>query len=41
MRREADFFEDQELVLVYVARRLRNALAVEKIFDGADLDYGR
>jgi hypothetical protein len=39
MRREPDFFGDQELVLVYVARRLRDALAIEKIFNGCVLDY--
>ncbi len=38
MRREPDFFHDQELVLVYVARRLKEALAVEKTF-GEALDY--
>jgi len=39
MRREPDFFGDQELVLVFVARRLKHALAVEKILDGAAVDY--
>jgi len=39
MRREPDFFGDQELVLIYMARRLRDALAVEKILDGCGLDY--
>ena len=39
MRREPDFFEDQELVLVYMARRLKDALAVEKLLDECGLDY--
>jgi hypothetical protein len=39
MRREPDFFGDQELVLIYVARRLKEALAVEKVFDADALDY--
>ena len=39
MRREPDFFEDQELVLVYMARRLKNALAVERILTDGGLDY--
>lgn len=40
MRREADFFEDQqELELVYMSRRLREALKIEKIFTDAGLDY--
>ncbi len=39
MRREPEFFEDQELVLVYMARRLKHALAVEKAFNEGSLDY--
>jgi len=39
MRRESDFFGNQALVLVYVARRLKEALALEKVLDAAGLDY--
>ena len=39
MRREPEFFGDQELVLVYMARRLKDALAVEKLLDESNLDY--
>jgi hypothetical protein len=39
MRREADFFGDTELVLVYMARRLKRALAVEKLLEEHGLDY--
>jgi hypothetical protein len=39
MRREPDFFGDEELALIYVARRLKDALAIEDIFDGCGLDY--
>jgi hypothetical protein len=39
MRREPEFFGDRELVLIYMARRLKHALAVEKIFDEVGLDY--
>jgi hypothetical protein len=39
VRREPDFFGDQELVLVYMARRLKDALAVEKIFEERGPDY--
>jgi hypothetical protein len=39
MRREPEFFGDQELVLVYMARRLKDALAVEKLLDESKLDY--
>jgi len=39
MRREPDFFGEEELTLVYLARRLKDALAVEQIFDASGLDY--
>ena len=40
MRREANFFDDQqELDLVYMSRRLREALKVEKLFTDAGIDY--
>jgi hypothetical protein len=40
MRREPDFFgEDVELVLVYVAKKLKEALAIENLFTESGLDY--
>ena len=39
MRREAEFFEDAELTLVYMARRLRDALKLEGLFTDAGIDY--
>lgn len=39
MRREPDFFGDQELVLVYIAKKLREALKLESLLTGAALDY--
>jgi len=39
VRREPDFFGEQELVLVFMARRLRDALAVERIFAECGMDY--
>jgi len=39
MRRDPEFFEDQELVLIYVARRLREAKALEGVLDAGGLDY--
>jgi len=39
MRREPEFFGEQELALVFMARRLKEALAVEKLFDERGLDY--
>ncbi len=39
MRREADFFEDRELELVYIAKRLRDALRLEKALTASGIDY--
>jgi hypothetical protein len=39
MRREPEFFGDQELNLVYMARRLKDALAVETIFEQNGVEY--
>lgn len=39
MRREPEFFGDKELVLIYIAKKLREAKAVESKFDEAGVDY--
>jgi hypothetical protein len=39
MRREEEHFGEQELVLVYIAKRLNEAKKVETLFDAAGLDY--
>ncbi len=39
MRRDSEFFNDQELELVYMSRRLREALKVEDLLTDAGLDY--
>jgi hypothetical protein len=39
MRREAEFFDEAELSLIYMARRLREALKLEKLLTGAGIDY--
>jgi hypothetical protein len=40
MRQAPDFFpEDVELVLVYIAKKLKEALAVEALFTESGLDY--
>jgi len=39
MRRETEFFGDAELDLIYMARRLRDALKLEKLLDEAGIDY--
>ncbi len=39
MRREPEFFGEQELLLVYIAKRLREALKLESLLTTAGLDY--
>ena len=40
MKQEAPFFEGKEPVLVYIAKKLKDALRLESVFDTAGLDYG-
>lgn len=39
MRRDPEFFGDAELDLIYMARRLRDALKIEKLLGEAEIDY--
>jgi hypothetical protein len=39
MRREPDFFGDQDLSLVYVAKKLKEALRLEQMLTDAGFDY--
>ena len=39
MRRDPDFFGEQELNLLYVARKLKEALSLEKLLTDAGVDY--
>jgi hypothetical protein len=39
MRREADFFGDRDMDLVYIAKKLREALRLESIFTESGVDY--
>ena len=39
MRREPDFFEEQELELVYIAKKLRTAKALEQLLTERSVDY--
>lgn len=40
MRQQPDFFQDDvELVLVYIAKKLKEALAVETLLTESGLDY--
>jgi hypothetical protein len=40
MKQEATFFEGREPELVYIAKRLRDALQIEQAFERAGLDFG-
>ena len=40
MRQDAAFFEGHDPVLVYIAKRLRDALRLESILTGAGVNYG-
>jgi hypothetical protein len=39
VRREAEFFGDVELALVYLARALRDALKLEELLTASGVDY--
>jgi hypothetical protein len=39
MRRDADFFGDREMDLVYIAKKLREALRLESAFTESGVDY--
>ncbi|MBZ5725529.1 MAG: hypothetical protein LAP87_11065 [Acidobacteriia bacterium] len=40
MKQEASYFEGKEPVLIYIAKKLRDALRLESVFTEAGLDYG-
>ncbi len=40
MKQDADFFEGKNPSLIYIAKKLRDALALEQILTQAGLDYG-
>jgi hypothetical protein len=40
MKQDAAYFEGREAVLVYIAKRLRDALRLENIFTESGIDYG-
>ena len=39
MRQDDAYFGDQELVLVYIAKRLREAKDIENLFDQSAIEY--
>lgn len=40
MKQDASFFEGKEAILIYIAKKLKEALRLESIFTSAGLDYG-
>ena len=40
MKQEASFFDGKEPTLIYIAKKLKEALRLESIFTAAGLDYG-
>ena len=39
MRREPDFFDGQEMDLVFIAKKLQHALTLEEALTQAEIDY--
>jgi hypothetical protein len=40
MKQDADFFEGKEPNLIYIAKKLKEALALEEVLTKAGVDYG-
>ncbi len=40
MKQDASYFDGHEPILIYIARRLKDALRLESIFTAAGIDYG-
>jgi hypothetical protein len=40
MKQEASFFDNREPVLIYIAKKLRDATRLEAVLTAAGLDYG-
>jgi hypothetical protein len=40
MRQEPAYFEGKEPILIYIAKRLNDALRLEELFTAAGVDYG-
>jgi hypothetical protein len=40
MKRDASYFEQHQPALIYIAKRLNDALRLESIFTAAGVDYG-
>ncbi len=40
MKKEADYFEGHEPQLIYIAKKLKDALRLENVLDAAGVDFG-
>lgn len=40
MKQDASFFDGHEPILIYIAKRLKDALRLESILTAAGIDYG-
>ena len=40
MKQEASYFEGEDPVLIYIARKLKDALRLEAVLNEAGVDYG-
>ena len=40
VKQDASFFEGKDAILIYIAKRLKDALRLESVLSGAGLDYG-
>jgi hypothetical protein len=40
MKQDPDFFEGKEPSLIYIAKKLKEALALEEVLTAAGVDYG-
>jgi hypothetical protein len=40
MKQEASFFDDREAALIYIAKKLNEAVRLESVLTAAGLDYG-
>lgn len=40
MKQEASFFQDREAVLIFIAKKLRDATRLESVLTDAGVDYG-
>ena len=40
MRQDGSFFENREAALIYIAKKLNDALRLEEILNAAGVDYG-